>query len=107
MRRMKAGPSARLVAPRTDEIQFYSKYRMATLLIARLELELIEQPRTALGALAELLAPELLDLQLQVDDQRPIVSCPGPQARRFGGYSGNVRAPQPAPRRAPAAAASD
>lgn len=35
-------------------------------MIARLELQLIEQPGIALGALAELLARELLDLQLQV-----------------------------------------
>ena len=56
-----------------------------------LQLELVEQPGTALGALAEPLAPELLDLQLQMGDQRLIVGCPGSQACRFGGYSGSVR----------------
>ena len=67
--------------------------------LLELELELVEQiasdaiqPGTPLGALAELLAAELLDLQLQVDDQRLIVGCPGSQACRFGSYSGSVRA---------------
>jgi hypothetical protein len=40
--------------------------------------------------MAEPFAPELLDLQLQMGDQRPIVSCAGSQACRFGGYSGSV-----------------
>jgi hypothetical protein len=60
--------------------------------VFELQLELIEQPGTAFGALAELLAPELLDLQLQMDDQRLVVGCPGSQACRFGSYGGSVRA---------------
>ena len=41
--------------------------------LLELQLELVEQPGTALGALAEPLAPKLLDLQLEMDDQRLIV----------------------------------
>jgi hypothetical protein len=66
--------------------------RRRSLELFELQLELIEQPGTALGALAEQLSAELLDLQLQVDDQRLIVGCLGSQARRVGSYSGKVRA---------------
>ncbi len=60
--------------------------------LLELELKLIEQPGTAFGALAEPLAAELLDLQLQMDDQRLIGGCPGSQACCFGRYSGSVHA---------------
>ena len=51
--------------------------------LLELQLELVEQPGAALGALAEAIAPELLDLQLEMGDQRLVVGGLGPQGGRF------------------------
>jgi hypothetical protein len=56
----------------------------------KLQLELVEEARTALGALAESLAPELLDLQLQMSDQRLIVGRLGPQRGSFCSRHGQL-----------------
>ena len=57
-----------------------------------LQLQLIEQAGAALGALAEAVAPQLLDVQLEVDDQGLVIGGLGPQGGRFSGCSRNLPA---------------
>jgi len=62
--------------------------------LLELQLELVEQVASdatqagaAFGALAEAVAPQLLDVQLEVDDQGLVIGGLGPQGGRFGGCS--------------------
>ncbi len=60
--------------------------------LLELQLELVEQAGAAFGALAEAVAPQLLDVQLEVDDQGLVIGGLGPQGGRFSGCSRNLPA---------------